>query len=146
MKEEKTDKQKKGLSFFVFFIGNGKYAVPATDILELVDSKEISRLPFVPSIVEGVINFEENAVTIVNLSELGLERVVKNHFLIFKDNEEFLGIRFSEMERFYSVEENFIERNDNDLFCGKIKISGEEIPLINPRYIKIKLRERLGYK
>lgn len=58
--------------FLLFQLGEVRYALPATSVIEVVPLLEMKRLPQAPRAVAGIINYRGRPVPAIDLSELTL--------------------------------------------------------------------------
>ena len=77
----------------VFKLGNSVYAVDIRNVREVIEAKEVVRLPRAPPYIEGIMNLRGHVVTLVNLAEalgedgvLGSEEGKKRKVLISMDS------------------------------------------------------------
>jgi chemotaxis-related protein WspB len=60
--------------FLLFQLGDVRYALQATSVIEVVPLLELKRLPQAPAAVAGIINYRGKPVPAIDLSELTLGR------------------------------------------------------------------------
>ena len=60
--------------FLVFRLGQDRYALDATDVVEVVPLVHIKRLPHAPPGLAGLIDYRGEAVPVIDLSELALRQ------------------------------------------------------------------------
>lgn len=60
--------------FFLFYIGNKQFAIPAVDVAEIIMPEPLVKVPEKLDIIEGVLNIRGNIIPIVNLRKrLGID-------------------------------------------------------------------------
>ena len=81
------------VQLIVFKLGNSVYAVDIRNVREVIEAKEVVRLPRAPPYIEGIMNLRGHVVTLVNLAEalgedgvLGGEEGKKRKVLISMDS------------------------------------------------------------
>lgn len=57
------------VQLIVFKLGNSVYAVDIRNVREVIEAKEVIRLPRAPPYIEGIMNLRGHVVTLVNLAE-----------------------------------------------------------------------------
>lgn len=60
--------------FLVFRLGQDRYALDATDVVEVVPLVHVKRLPHAPPGLAGLIDYRGEAVPVIDLSELALRQ------------------------------------------------------------------------
>jgi chemotaxis-related protein WspB len=60
--------------FLLFQLGKDRYALPATEVVEVLPLVHLKRIPQAPQSVAGVFNYHGSPVPLIDLSELALER------------------------------------------------------------------------
>jgi chemotaxis-related protein WspB len=60
--------------FLLFQIGQDRYALEATQVLEVLPMVNIKRIPRAPTSVPGIFNFHGTSVPLIDLTELALGR------------------------------------------------------------------------
>jgi len=70
---------KNSVQLITFKIGDNVYAVDIQSISEVVETKDIAKLPREHSYIEGIMNLRGRIVTLINLSEvLGIPTALEN--------------------------------------------------------------------
>lgn len=127
----------------LIFSLNGEYY--ATDIMKverILPYEECTMLPDVPYFVEGVINYEEKILPIINLNKKFKFSAEKNKehskVIVAKDEENKFGILVNEVYEVRDVESGLIENTPNvttdiaqNYIEGLIKLEGKIIILLN---------------
>ncbi len=57
------------IQLIVFKLGNSVYAVDIRNVREVIEAKEVVKLPRAPPYIEGIMNLRGHVVTLVNLAE-----------------------------------------------------------------------------
>ena len=60
--------------FLLFQMGEDRYAIEATQVLEVLPLVNFKRIPGAPSSMAGVFNYHGTPVPLIDLSELALGR------------------------------------------------------------------------
>ena len=65
--------------FLCFRLGNDRYALDASEVIEVVPLLAIKRIPQAPPAVAGAFNYRGEPIPVVDLSELALGRPARRH-------------------------------------------------------------------
>ena len=152
--EQKTlvAEEKLMTTWLIFSIGEKKYAVRSSDVLEIIRDVAVYKLPFMPSYIEGVLNRRGDPFTVINpRSLIGNEDTTPPKeplFLIFKRDDDQLSLHISDILFFTEIEDGDLNlipgANEEGFFLGTIGYSGEEIPALNPNAFEMLIRKDLG--
>ncbi len=89
------------VQLIVFKLGNSVYAVDIRNVREVIEAKEVVRLPRAPPYIEGIMNLRGHVVTLVNLAEalgedgaFSSEEGKKRKVLISMDSNERNSVGF----------------------------------------------------
>ena len=127
----------------LIFSLNGEYY--ATDIMKverILPYEEPTMLPDVPYFVEGVINYEEKILPILNLNKKFKFSIEKNNehskIIVVKQSENKFGILVNDVYEVRDVENNIIEKAGNlstnisqECIDGLIKLEDRIVILLN---------------
>ncbi|MCR5612649.1 chemotaxis protein CheW [Treponema sp.] len=139
-------------TWLMFSIGQKKYAVRSSDVLEIIRDVAVYKLPFMPSYIEGVLNRRGDPFTVINPKALlGDEDTTPPEeplFMIFKRDDDQLSLHISDILFFSEIEENAMSlipnNNDDGFFLGTLGYNDEEIPALNPNAFEVLIRKELG--
>jgi purine-binding chemotaxis protein CheW len=122
----------------VFNLGLEEYAVNITYAKEIIRIPKITRIPNVPSFVEGIINLRGKVIPIFDLKrrfDIGeLERGIDSRLLILDLDGIRLGIVVDDVSEVIRIENDSIERLVNEM-AGISKNSIEGICILGERII-----------
>lgn len=151
---EKTDviEEKQVTTWLVFAIGQKKYAVRSSDVLEIIRDVAVYRLPFMPGYIEGVLNRRGDPFTVINpralIGEEDTRPPEEPLFLILKRDDDQLSLHISDILFFTDIEEGDLNiipgNNDEGFFLGTLVYSGDEIPALNTNAFELLIRKDLG--
>lgn len=103
----------------IFNLGIDKFAVPLTQVKEVVGMMEITTIPHVPAFFKGLINLRGKIISVIDLREkLSLpkptqEEEIKRCIIISEVNELVMGVIVDDVSAVIGYEESHIERNIN---------------------------------
>lgn len=117
----------------LFNIGKGRYALDASEIVEIVPSVSIERIPRSPNYVAGLICYRNKVVPVVDISELTIGRpcapFLSTRIVIINYNYEanhtrILGLKGENITEIIERPKNdFVDsgvKNDDAPFLGKV--------------------------
>jgi chemotaxis-related protein WspB len=82
--------------FLIFQLGNDRYAIEATQVIEVLPLVNVKRLPRAPAGVAGMFDYHGEPVPLVDLAELALgtpsRKWMSTRIIVVSDNRE-LGAR-----------------------------------------------------
>ena len=105
---------KKSDHFHSFMIGNIGILIDNTQPCEIIDNKNICKIPLTPLWFKGVLNLRGNSVPVVNLNEYygikasAQKRNNKHHILAIGKGKNLCGIAISELPSKVSFEKSSI--------------------------------------
>ena len=65
--------------FLYFQLGNDRYALDCSQVIEIVPLLDIKRIPQAPAAVAGAFNYRGKPVPVIDLSQLALGRPARRH-------------------------------------------------------------------
>ena len=144
--------EKKMTTWLFFSIGERKYAVRSSDVLEIIRDVAVYRLPFMPAYSEGVLNRRGDPFTVINPRSLIGDTVTtppeEPLFLILKRDDDQLSLHISDILFFADMEEGDLNlipgSNEEGYFLGTLGYGGEEVPALNPNAFELLIRKDLG--
>ncbi len=136
--------------FFIFSVGESRYALPPAAIHEIVADLEVFPLPACPPYVSGLINCHGKPHTVFDLKVLfENERQPTSKFLILnlEDDDAAFGctevIEIAEVPR--SAVSAFSENDAESRFCSEtISLEGRRIPVLSVGVIRRQLENDLA--
>ncbi len=107
------DKSEYMLQVIGFMIGKEEFAVPISNIQEIIKPIEYTRVPDTPDYVLGVINLRGNILPLIDLRiKFGLPKLKQNkdtRYIIIKHNDEVAGFVIDEITEAIRLKEADIE-------------------------------------
>lgn len=124
-------------SYFIFDVGESRFALPPSAIREIVSDLEVFPLPACPAYVSGLINCHGTPHTVFDLKVLfENERQVPTKFLVLNldGDDAALGctevVEIAELPR--SAVSAFAEKEAEARFCSAtIRVEGRLIPVLS---------------
>ena len=126
----------------VFKVGNDEFAADIMQIERILNYTKCSMIPQAPSFVEGVIDYEQRIIPVINLNRrLGLTEngvYEDSRIIVTKNNEERLGLLVDYVEQVLSINKDNIDLppeaikgSDNNYVQGIIRFDNKIIILLN---------------
>jgi purine-binding chemotaxis protein CheW len=126
----------------VFKLGNEEFATDIMQIERILDHEKCSKIPYAPSYVEGVINYEDRIMPVISLKirlglmDNGMPEEAK--IIVAKNNTDKLGLSVDYVEQVLTISNENVElppeaiiANDNSYIQGIIKLDGRIIILLD---------------
>lgn len=113
--------------YVVFRLGQEEYAVPISQVKEITEYKQATRLPNYSPYVEGIINLRGKLIPVINLAQkLGIESdiITDKRIMIIDTEKRDVGIVVDEVKEVIRLQDNSIESTKNNLTEGNINIKG----------------------
>jgi purine-binding chemotaxis protein CheW len=112
-----------GEKYVDFQIGEGHYAIPLTEVSQIIRHENVTDVPTAPPFVEGVINIGGEVIPIVNLrSRFSLattEITRKNRVIILQRQDNRYGILVDSVREILDLDENSIAPEAASVFGMK---------------------------
>jgi len=132
----------KEIKVLVFSINGEYYATDIMEVERILGYEETTKLPEIPSFVEGVINYEGNILPIINLAKKfnfpDTERKEEAKIIVSKQNDSKIGIIVDVVSEVKDVKAENIETPPEIVagisrryIRGLIKIEGRIIIFLN---------------
>lgn len=102
--------------FVVFRLSVEEYAIPIFDVREIIQYSGVTKVPDVPSHIEGIINLRGSVIPVVNLAGRfgqSLKLSDDTKIIIIDCGEQKVGIMVSEVTEVLSLAEHQIEPTPN---------------------------------
>ncbi len=119
------------MDILLFTLGEGRYALPAIVLRQVVRAVSLAPLPKAPGIVEGAIDYHGTVVPVLDIrARLGLAPkplAASDHFLIAATRGRLVGLRVDGANALIAIDPKTIERPDrfapkDRLFAGLAKL------------------------
>lgn len=126
--------------FVVFSIHNELYSFSIAEVVEILRVPEVTEVPGIHEVIEGVINLRGAIIPIVNLHKrLQIERPAptkKNRIVIVQGQGEHIGLMVEEVRMVTHFDEQDVEPTpgkqlEEDLFMKFAKMDGQIIGILN---------------
>lgn len=126
----------------VFKLGSQEFAADIMQIERILNHEKSSIIPQAPLYVEGVINYEDRIIPVINLKKrLGLDDngvSDESKIIVTKINENMIGLSVDNVEQVLSISKEDVEippeivkGNDNNYVHGIAKVNERIIILLN---------------
>ena len=134
--------------FLTFYVASDLYALPVTQIKEILEHSVVTKVPLMQKCISGITNIRGNVIPIVDLGiRLGIKdeaTINKRTSIIVIEREEDLkkfqvGLVVDEVHKVYNIYTK--EQESTPMFGSKIrkdfiehigKIDSEFVPILNP--------------
>jgi len=136
--------------YFLFSVGNLRFALPPAAIHEIVSDLEVFPIPACPPYVPGLINSHGTPHTVFDLRVLfENERQESSMFLILKLAGDDVAFGCTEVDEIAEVPvsaiSTFAEKDSASRFCGSmLEIEGSRIPVLSIEHILRQLESDLA--
>lgn len=145
---DEKNQDKKNITYLIFYAGEKLYAAESVIIKEIFSANEISKLPFTPDYVKGIINYYGKAYLAADFNLLQKKTAINSKLFIILNDENDLAIQISQVKEFYTVTSKKIKslplknKNPYSLYCIDYmeKDNLIEIPLLDFKLIVKKIR------
>lgn len=127
-------------SYLIFSIKKHRYALPGSQILQIVNAQKVRALPFVPVFVEGILNIHGTPYAAVNTLKMDEEpdnEIPGSAYIILKRDDDHFSIHVSNIEL-------FCEPEKEEIFLDKIRYKQKFIPLFDCDRVEKKLFDALS--
>ena len=135
--------------FFIFTLGDSKYALSPSAIQEIIPDLEIYPLPGCPPYVPGLINCHGTPFTVFDLRVLfEKQRQMAQQFLILKLDQDNVAFGCTEVNEIIDVPlseiSTFLEKNQDSEYCSGVFIyRGQRVLILEVESILKKLERDL---
>ena len=136
--------------FFVFSVGESKYALSPTAIHEIVTDLEVFPLPACPPYVSGLINCHGKPYTVFDLRVLfESERQAATQFLIMNLKDDDVAFGCTEVDEIAEVPvsdiSTFADEDAESRFCTSLlNLEGRRVPVLSIALIQKQLETDLA--
>jgi chemotaxis signal transduction protein len=148
--EEGVGAEEERESFFIFDVGESRFALPPSAIREIVSELEVFPLPACPPYVAGLVNCHGTPHTVFDLRVLfESERQQASKFLVLSLGDDDVALGCTEVveiaELPLSAISSFADKDEEARFCSRtISVSGRRIPVLSVDLIRQKLETDLA--
>lgn len=109
---------------YLLFLSDGLlFGVPAAEVVEIITGHTVTRLPLVPSYIEGIINLRGQIIPIVDIRRLlGQEEYESNCMMILQSNDTQVGILVDQVQMMVDIDTSALlpvpPQSSKELVCG----------------------------
>ncbi|WP_027625846.1 chemotaxis protein CheW [Clostridium lundense] len=108
----------------VFKLSDEQFAVETAKVQSINDMMEITKVPNAPAHIKGLINLRGNIISLLDINlllEVGREDKEQSNIIILNIEEEMVGITVDQVDEVLEVEENLLEKVEDDRKRAYIK-------------------------
>ncbi|WP_055668156.1 chemotaxis protein CheW [Desnuesiella massiliensis] len=111
------------MQIVIFKLNDEQFAVETAKVQGINDMMEITKVPKAPSHIKGLINLRGSIISLLDINLLlDLPKDInQTNIIILNMNEEQVGITVDQVDEVLEIEENLIERIDDERRKGYIK-------------------------
>ena len=148
-----AEEEKEMTTWLIFLISDKKYAVPSSDVVEIISDLSVYKLPFMPEYIEGLLNRRGEPYTVVKPNPIFDQDPAalppeKELYMIFKRDDDQLSLHISDILLFTKIEDSNLklipDATEESFFLGTVDYDGEEIPVLNPNAFEVLIRKDCG--
>lgn len=123
----------------IFKLSEEQFAVETSKVQSINDMMEITIVPKAPQYLKGLINLRGNVISLLDINLLldvkKKDGTKQDNIIILEINEEQVGITVDEVDEVLDIEENIIEKFEDDkkkeYIKGVINFGDRIVTLIN---------------
>ena len=137
----KEGKKVDEIQIVVFALGEELYAIPISNVKEIINSTKVTAVPKAGDHVQGIINLRGKIVTIVNLaSKLGfvsnVQKTIDGRVIIVESNDLIMGFEVDGVSEVMKISVEEIEPPpditlQDKFLTGVAKVNGKLLLLLN---------------
>jgi len=136
---------KKEIQLIVFQLGNEEYAVPITNVQEIIMVRPATKIPRTPSFVEGVINLRGGIIPVIdgrkkfNFDAKNNFNEIDSRIMVLDVEQEIIGLIVDAVSEVIHLKTEDIVpspvdmEDDSDFLWGVGKLKDRLLILINPQ-------------
>lgn len=122
----------------IFKLNDEQFAVETSKVQSINDMMEVTKVPKAPEYIKGLINLRGNVISLLDINLiLKIEKTenAQKNIIILEMQDELVGIAVDEVDEVLEINENNIEKNDEDkeksYLKGVINLKNRIITLID---------------
>ena len=127
------------LQIAVFVLGKEKYAIPISQIEEIIKYQKITNLPSQPEYVEGLMNVRGRVIVVINLAKklkFNIENIEDKRIIIANVDGHIVGMSVDYVNEIIKVKQEDIQNSEEsgvkvDYVKGIIKHNNDIIILLD---------------
>lgn len=108
----------------VFKLDDEQFAVETAKVQSINDMMEITKVPKAPNYIKGLINLRGNVISLLDINLLlNIKKTdeIQSSIIILEMEEELVGITVDQVDEVLDIEENIIEKVEDDKKRAYIK-------------------------
>jgi len=101
----------------IFRLNNEQFAVETAKVQSINNSMEITKVPKAPAYIKGLINLRGNVISLLDINllmDIPKAEISENSILILEMEDELVGITVDQVDEVLDVEENAIEKINDE--------------------------------
>lgn len=101
----------------VFKLGQEQFAVETSKVQSINDIMEITRVPMAPNHIKGLINLRGNVISLLDINlllDVKKSEEAQDNIIILEMQDELAGIAVDQVDEVLEIEEDVIEKIDED--------------------------------
>ena len=101
----------------IFRLNNEQFAVETAKVQSINNSMEITKVPQAPAYIKGLINLRGNVISLLDINllmDIPRAEISENSILILEMEDELVGITVDQVDEVLDVEENAIEKINDE--------------------------------
>ena len=101
----------------IFRLNNEQFAVETAKVQSINNSMEITKVPKAPAYIKGLINLRGNVISLLDINllmDIPRAEISENSILILEMEDELVGITVDQVDEVLDVEENAIEKINDE--------------------------------
>ncbi|MBK5240376.1 chemotaxis protein CheW [Clostridium sp.] len=112
------------MQVLVFKVNEEQFAVESSKVQSINDMMEITKVPKSPEYIKGLINLRGTIISLLDINillDIENGKEIQENIIILKLEEEFVGVTVDQVDEVLEIEENQIEKIENERDKGYIK-------------------------
>ncbi|SKA72734.1 purine-binding chemotaxis protein CheW [Clostridium sp. USBA 49] len=108
----------------IFKLGDEQFAVETAKVQSINDTMSITKVPKAPKHIKGLINLRGNIISLLDINlllNINNDEKEQNNIIILEMEDELVGITVDQVDEVLDIEENIIEKIENDRKKSYIK-------------------------
>jgi purine-binding chemotaxis protein CheW len=134
--------QEKIEKYLSYCISSQLFGIKIDQVQEVLSLQKPAQLPKLPDFVEGVINYQDKVIPLIDLRKrFGLKKLVNTEFtrvMVVKVKDELIGMVADNIQRIININEKSLKKPtkmfrglDEDYIIGVVSLGGETIVVLD---------------
>ncbi len=139
---DKVSTQEKIEKYLSYYISSQQFGIKIDQVQEVLSLKKPAQLPKLPEFVEGVINYQDKVIPLVDLRKrFGFKKLINTEFtrvMVVKVNDELVGMVADNVQRIININEKRLKKPtkmfrglDEDYIIGVASLNGETMIVLD---------------